>query len=247
MSDTENDALSLTREEARLTTELFVYIVETLVLVSRNVTISYIYVADAKKVCEAQRSEKNLFINDDKICFVNLLKMPITEQNMSEESHKINGILKAALMYIFVAKNNTGMEKGVLFEEIIQFLEVLCTRNNDKLNTEQMNLIKKYIAPNNKAIFIKNGWISFTKSNNENDEDEFRMDWGPVAQQSVDPTKLLELFQNQTDFPVSNLLEQTKRAMELKGYQFFSSSEVGADPLFILQSKTKHKPQLTLF
>ncbi|CAI5438831.1 unnamed protein product [Caenorhabditis angaria] len=237
MSDRDDEPAQGSREDSRFTAEIYLYLLQE--LGKRG----FVKMADLRKIYATEKSKDGslyfrplkeiikdvevrfwyflkwkLSVNEDKICFVNMLKPPPNEQKISNENHRLNGILKAALMYLFVAKTPNAKDPDVLADDLMQFLEIVCS-SGDKITEVESGYLKKLIAPNNKAHFVKNGWISFSKSRNENDEEIFRYDWGPNAKQNVDPMKLVELFQATTNSSTSCLTEQVKRAMDMKEHQ----------------------------
>ncbi|CAI2304983.1 unnamed protein product [Caenorhabditis sp. 36 PRJEB53466] len=239
-SDEENDNTSqITREEERLSYEIYYYINNT--ICERGV----VKISDLKKIYQkAVSNDKSIafrplqdvlktinenFIHwqgwravqcDDRITYVDVHKKGSGGDTLPNETERVIGVLKNALMYVFVATKPSSRFPGVTHEDLMNYMESsLSTSADHKLSQSHMELLKKQIAPNARADFIRKGYLTFSKSVNENDEEVFRYEWGPTARQSVDPTELVRLFQKLTGMSSSQLKEQTERAVEMKTYQ----------------------------
>lgn len=161
----------------------------------------------------------NAVIQDDRLTYVNVNGDAPNEVRASETERTL-GLLKNVLMYVFVATKPQSKHPGVAQEDLMSYMEAsMSTHSDRKLSLDHMEFLKKLIAPNARSEFIKKGYLAFTKSVNENDEEVFRYEWGPAARQTVDPLALVQTFQQLTGMKPEMLKEQTERANELKAEQ----------------------------
>ncbi|PIC55859.1 hypothetical protein B9Z55_000960 [Caenorhabditis nigoni] len=237
-SESEDDAQT-SREEDVLAYEIFFWIIHGMSdkgfvkiselrklyqkAVTKNRSIQYRSLQEILKIVNknlAQWQGWDAVLQDDRLTYVNLNEQKVFKANLASETERTLGVLKNALMYIFVATKPNATHPGVTHEELMSYMEAsMSTHPDHKLTSEHMELLKKQIAPNPRADFIRKGYLVFSKAVNENEEEVFRYEWGPAALQTVDPVHLVQMFQKLTGVDATQLTEQLERAKELKAKQ----------------------------
>lgn len=238
MSESEDDATQTTREEDVLSYEIYFWIVRSInekgvvkisdlrklyqKSVTKDKTVQIRPLPEILKLVNDNLLHFqgwNAVMQDDRITYLNLDRKKAFNMTKPSETERVLGLLEITLMYIFVATKPSAKSPGVTHDELMSFLETTAsTRDGHKLTQAQTELLKKLIAPNGRADFVKKGYLSFSKSV-ENDEEVFRYEWGPTSRQSVDPVQLVQMFQKMTSMNSNQLKEQIKRAAELKTEQ----------------------------
>ncbi|CAL2029516.1 unnamed protein product [Caenorhabditis brenneri] len=238
MSEPEDDATQTTREEDVLSYEIYFWIVRSInekgVVKLSDLRKLYQKSTTKDKTVQIRPLQEILklvndnllhfqgwsaVMQDDRITYVNLERKMTFNLAKPSETERILGLLEITLMYIFVAIKPSAKSPGVTHDELMAYLEATITAGDDhKLSQVETELLKKLISPNARAEFVKKGYISYSKSV-ENDEEVFRYEWGPTSRQSVDPVQLVQMFQKMTGMDSNQLKEQFKRAAELKAQQ----------------------------
>lgn len=240
MSDVSDDdaGAPISREEDILSFEIYFWIVRTInekgfvklsevkkihsAAVAKDKTVQYRSLAEILKLVNDNLSHWqgwSAVMQEDRITYVSLDSKNSSNFQVASETERTLGLLKTALTYVFVATKPSSKHPGVQHEELMTYLRtILSTQDDHSLTESQKDMLKKLIAPNARADFIKKGYLAFHKSV-ENDEEVFRYVWGPTARQTIDPVQLLQVFQKLTGVSPGELKEQTERANILKAEQ----------------------------
>uniref|UniRef100_A0A8R1I3E5 MAGE domain-containing protein n=1 Tax=Caenorhabditis japonica TaxID=281687 RepID=A0A8R1I3E5_CAEJA len=167
-------------------------------------------------------------LEEDRLSYVDLNGREPTANSTPDETERIIGVLKNALMFVFVATKPASKNSGVAHDDLMTYLESsISTSVDHKLSSSDMEMLKKQISPNPRAEFIRKGYLSFSKSVNENDEEIYRYEWGPAARQTVDPLELVQVFLKLTGMNPAQMKEQIARAHALRNEQI-EAMEKGA-------------------
>lgn len=236
MSDSEDDATPVSREEGVLSNEIYFWIVRGIcekgvVKISELRKLYQNAVAKSRSAQYRPLPELLKLVNenllhfqgwsavmqDDRLTYVDVVGGKSYNETTANETERTLGVLKNALMYVFMATKPNSAQPGVTHEELLTYMETsMSTHADHKLTREHLETLKKQISPNSRADFIRKGYLSFSKAGNESEEDVFRYEWGPTALQTVDPTELVLIFQKMTGMDPDQLKEQRERAIALK-------------------------------
>ncbi|KAF1770269.1 hypothetical protein GCK72_002087 [Caenorhabditis remanei] len=238
-SESDDEATAISREEGVLSYELYFWIVRSIcekgvvkisdlrklyqTAVNKDRSVQYRPLQDVLKLVN-----ENLLhwqgwkavLQDDRLTYVDDNGPKTFNEVLANETERTLGVLKNALMYVFMATKPSSAHPGVIHDELMTYMETsMSTHADHKLTQEHREILKKQISPNVRADFIRKGYLAFSKAVNENDEEVIRYEWGPTAYQNVDPMELVLLFQKLTGMDSAQLAEQTERARELKKNQ----------------------------
>lgn len=239
MSGSDDDAIQTSREDDVLAYEIYFWIIRNISekgaakiselrklyqkTVTKDRSVQYRSLQDMLKFVNknlAHWQGWNAVLHDDRLSYVSLNDQKAFNEARASETDRTLGVLKNALMYVFMATKPNSSYPGVMHDELMTYMETsISTHADHQLTKEHAELLKKQIAPNSRADFIRKGYLTFSKSVNENDEEVFRYEWGPAANLTVDPVNLVEVFQKLTGMDETQLKEQIERAKELKQKQ----------------------------
>uniref|UniRef100_A0A1I7TKL5 MAGE domain-containing protein n=1 Tax=Caenorhabditis tropicalis TaxID=1561998 RepID=A0A1I7TKL5_9PELO len=236
MSDDED--IQTSREEDVLSYEIFFWIVRTInekgvVKISELRKLYQKVVAKDKSLQIRPLQELLNLVNenllhwqgwsavmqDDRMTYVKIDGKKSFNKAVSSETERTLGLLEIVLMYVFVSTKPNSQHPGVPHDDLMAFLESSMSIHDDqKLPQSQLDSLKKLISPSPRADFIKKGYLSFSKSM-ENEEEVFRYEWGVAARQTVDAVQLVKVFQKLTGMEPTQLKEQMERAKLLESEQ----------------------------